>query len=109
PSCDPLHARGASLGCFYLSDLCLLALKLRAFIAKPLLFGLLAGTDQGALRIGDFGCPHLAGGHPSLRRVKIIPAQQQRFRAPPPLPALRQFSEPRVLANPLEVLPPRPS
>src|SRR5215469_4712870 len=99
--------RGASLGCLNLSDLRLIALKLRAFVPKPLLFGLLAGTDQGALCVGDLGCPHLAGGHPSLRRAKIIPAQQQRFRARPPLPAPRQFPEPGMLANPVEVLPQR--
>src|SRR5262245_10852342 len=46
PTCDPLQARGASLGCLYLSDLRLLALKLRPFIPKPLRFGLLAGADQ---------------------------------------------------------------
>jgi hypothetical protein len=45
PTCNPLQACGASLGCFYLSDLRLLALKLLAFIPKPLRFGLLAGTD----------------------------------------------------------------
>src|SRR5262249_36557904 len=107
PTCNPLQARGASLGCLYLSDLRLLALKLRAFIPNPLRFSLLAGTDQGALRVGDLGCPHLAGGHPSLRCVKIIPAQQQRLPALTSLPAARQFSEPRVLANPVEVLPQR--
>src|SRR5262245_53990949 len=107
PPRNPVQARRASLGCFYLSDLRLLTLKLFAFSPKPLRFGLLAGTDQGALCVGDLGCPHLAGGHPSLRRVKIIPAQQQRFRAHPPLPAARQFSEARVLANPVEVLPQR--
>ena len=41
------------MGCFYLSDLRLLALKLRAFIPKPLRFGLLAGIDQGTLRVSD--------------------------------------------------------
>src|SRR5262249_39214599 len=107
PTCHPLQARGASLGCFYLSDLRLIALELRAFIPKPLRFGFLAGTDQGALRVGDLGCPHLAGGHPSLRRAKIVSPQQQRFRALTSLPAARQFSEPRVLANPVEVLPQR--
>src|SRR5262249_56532494 len=89
PTCNPLQARGASLGCLYLSDLRLLALKLRAFIPNPLRFSLLAGTDQGALRVGDLGCPHLAGGHPSLRCVKIIPAQQQRLPALTSLPAAR--------------------
>src|SRR5262249_147724 len=104
PPCDPLQARGASLDCFYLGDLRLLTLKLRAFIPKSLRFGFLAGTDQGTLRLGDLGCPYLAGGHPSLRRVKIIPAQQQRFPALTSLPAARQFPEPRVFANPAEVL-----
>src|SRR5262245_45462179 len=105
PPRNSVQARGASLGCFYLSNLRLLALKLLAFIPKPLRFSLLAGTDQGALRVGDGGCPHLAGGHPSLCRVKIIPAQQQRLRTFASVPAPREFSQPSVLANPVEVLP----
>src|SRR5215831_966171 len=103
PTCNPLQARGANLGCLYLSDLRLLALKLRAFIPKPLRFGFLAGTDQGALSVGNLVCRRLPGSYPYLRGVEVVAAQQQRFRVPAPVPPRREFPEPRVFANPVEV------
>src|SRR5262249_25979465 len=82
-------------------------LKLRALLPKPRGLRLLAGPDKGALDIGDLGCCRIAGGHPCLRRVDFVPTQKQRFGTSPPVPARRDFPEPGVLANPVEVLPQR--
>ena len=53
------------------------------------------------------GACRVAGGHPCFRRVEFVAAQQQRFRASPRVPARREFAEPRVLANPVEIDPQR--
>jgi hypothetical protein len=72
---------------------------------QPRALRLFAGFDKGALCLGDLGCCYVAGGHPCLRRVEVIPTQKQRFCAPASFPACRDFPKSRVLANPVEVLP----
>ena len=49
-------------------------LELRALLPEPRDLCFFAGSDKGALRIGDFGCCRLAGGQPGLCRVEVIPA-----------------------------------
>src|SRR5262245_38598668 len=82
--------------------------QLRALLPEPCGLRLLAGLDKGALCVGDLGRPWLAGSDPILRRVDVVATQEQRFRAAPGVPASGQFSESRVLANPVEVDPQRP-
>src|SRR5215471_21085016 len=51
-------------------------LELRALLPEPSGLGLLTSRDEGALCVGDLGRPRLARGHPCLRRVDVIAAQE---------------------------------
>src|SRR5262245_65383843 len=78
-------------------------LELRALLPEPRGLRLFTRFDKGALRVGDLGRCRLAGRHPCFGCVDVIPAQKQRFRTPPAVPALRELPEPGVLANPIKV------
>src|SRR5262249_23348205 len=95
PTCNPPQAYGRY--------------KLRTLLSDLRGLCLLAGLDKGALRVAYLGGGCVAGGHPFLRRVDIVSAYEQRFGTSSPVPARRDFSKPRVLSNPIEVLPQRVS
>src|SRR5262245_30209665 len=82
-------------------------LELLALFVQPRALRRFAGFDKIALRVGDLGRRRVTGGHPSPRRVDVVPAQEQRFGTSSLVPTPRLFSESRVLANPVEVDPQR--
>src|SRR5262249_32817221 len=72
-------------------------LELRPLLAETRAFGLLAGAEQIALRLGDLRRGGLAPCHPSLRAVEIVTAQEERFGLAARLPARGQLAQSRVL------------
>jgi hypothetical protein len=83
--------------------------KRRTLISSPVLplliqacrIGFLAGVQEGALQLCDFGrvCPAFAD--PDLDSIKVVAAQKQRLRPTSHLPARRKLAKPRVFTDPL--------
>src|SRR5262249_32480506 len=82
-------------------------LELQPLLAKPRGLRLLAGVEQRALRLGDLRRARFALRRPGLGGVEVVATQQERFRLAAREPARRKLAEPRVLADPVEVLPQR--
>src|SRR5262249_25095955 len=82
-------------------------LELQPLLAKPRGLRLLAGVAQRARRLGDLRRARFALRRPGLGGVEVVATQQERFRLAAREPARRKLAEPRVLADPVEVLPQR--
>src|SRR5262249_25606078 len=81
--------------------------ELRALPAQARVLSALAGVEQLAMRLGDLRRARFALRGPGLGGVEIVAAQEQRLRSAARFPARRQFAEPRVLADPVEIDPQR--